>query len=96
MTDQTTTRAAFRVYGRVQGVGFRWWTHRTAKRLGLTGSVRNLADGTVEVRVKGTDTAIQKLASSLQQGPASARVQRVEREPVEGKDIPRDDFRIER
>ena len=96
MTDQTPSEAGFRVHGRVQGVGFRWWTHRTASGLGLTGTVRNLPDGTVEVRVAGSDAAIHELEFRLQRGPASARVQRVEREQIDGEDIPRDDFRIER
>ena len=77
-------------------MGFRWWTQRTASRLGLTGSVRNLADGTVEVRARGSERAIDELESRLRQGPASARVERVEREGVEGEQISREDFRIER
>ena len=40
----------YSVNGRVQGVGFRWWTRRTADRLGIAGSVRNLPDGSVEVQ----------------------------------------------
>ena len=44
---------AYRIVGRVQGVGFRWWTRRTAERLSLYGSVRNLTDGSVEVHVTG-------------------------------------------
>lgn len=96
MTDQTPTRAGFRVYGRVQGVGFRWWTQRTASRLGLTGSVRNLADGTVEVRARGTEEAIDELETRLREGPASARVERVERERLEDGEVARRDFRIER
>ena len=96
MTDQIPSRAGFRVYGRVQGVGFRWWTQRTASRLGLTGSVRNLADGTVEVRARGSAESIDELESRLREGPASARVERVEREGVEGEEISRSEFRIER
>lgn len=96
MTDQTESVAGFRVHGRVQGVGFRWWTHRTASRLGLSGSVRNLPDGTVEVRARGTPDAIRELESRLQRGPSSARVRRVERQEVGGEDVRLDDFRIER
>lgn len=96
MTDQTDAQAGFRVHGRVHGVGFRWWTRRTASRLGLSGSVRNLPDGTVEVRARGTGEALRELASLLQRGPSSARVRRVEREELAGDVVPRGDFRIER
>ena len=45
--------------GRVQGVGFRYTTHRTASRYDLTGIVRNLPDGSVEAIMQGTDASIQ-------------------------------------
>ena len=41
----------FVVHGRVQGVGFRWWTHREAERLGIGGTVRNRPDGGATFRV---------------------------------------------
>lgn len=96
MTDQTESSAVFRIHGRVQGVGFRWWTRRTASRLGLTGSVRNLSDGTVEVRARGTPEAIRKLETELREGPSSARVRRVERQQRGEGPVARDSFRIER
>lgn len=96
MTDQTESRAAFRVFGRVQGVGFRWWTHRTASGLGLAGSVRNMPDGTVEVRARGTPEAIRQLESRLNEGPPSARVRQVERREIADQEVARHDFRIER
>jgi len=46
--------AGFRVTGRVQGVGFRWWTRAQATRLGVEGTVRNAADGSLSVRPAGT------------------------------------------
>jgi acylphosphatase len=72
----------FRVEGRVQGVGFRWFVWREAERLGLRGSVRNLADGTVEVIAAGTAEALQGLERSLARGPSAARVARVEKSEV--------------
>jgi acylphosphatase len=80
MTPQTEDRElrAFRVTGRVQGVGFRWWTRKTADRLDLTGSVRNCADGTVEVKAAGSPDALDEMARALESGPASARVRDVE------------------
>lgn len=96
MADQTESNVVFRVHGRVQGVGFRWWTRRTASRLGLTGFVRNLPDGTVEVRARGPSDALQELEDSLHEGPSSARVRRVERRQAGGDRVARDGFRIER
>ena len=77
-SDETETRRGFRVHGRVQGVGFRWWTQRTARELGLGGSVRNLPDGSVEVHVVGPEAAVARLERALLDGPASSRVDRVE------------------
>jgi acylphosphatase len=68
----------FRVVGRVQGVGFRQWTRRTAERLGLSGTVRNLPDGSVEVWATGSNAALHELESALRKGPLAARVDRVE------------------
>ncbi|HTZ44522.1 MAG TPA: acylphosphatase [Jatrophihabitans sp.] len=53
------------VTGRVQGVGFRWWTKSQALRLGLTGSASNLADGRVEVIAQGPRRACEELAELL-------------------------------
>lgn len=74
----------FVVSGLVQGVGFRWFVARHARSLGLTGFARNLADGRVEVVVNGPDETLTALERLLQQGPASAQVERVERSPDSG------------
>lgn len=71
-------RRGFRVTGRVQGVGFRWWTQKTASSLGLRGTVRNCADGSVEVHASGDPDAVASLAGRLEEGPSSARVEGVE------------------
>lgn len=52
-------------HGRVQGVGFRWMTKRAAKHFPVTGYVKNLSDGTVEVLVQGTQHAISGLVSAI-------------------------------
>ena len=52
---ETVTTVRFLVSGRVQGVGFRWFTHREAERLGIAGWARNLPDGRVEVLAKIND-----------------------------------------
>jgi len=87
-------RGDFRVSGRVQGVGYRWWVVRKAQRLGLRGSVRNLADGSVEVRAAGSAEALRELVSLLLQGPPSSRVHSVEPIPPSGP-LPAE-FRAER
>ena len=53
------------VSGWVQGVGFRWATARLAQQLGLSGTVRNLPDGTVEIVVRGGELSIDALRSAL-------------------------------
>ncbi len=60
--------------GRVQGVCFRWACRDEAVRLGLTGWVRNLADGCVEATAEGSETQLAALYSWLQKGPSTARV----------------------
>jgi acylphosphatase len=66
------------VYGRVQGVSFRFYTERRAIDLGLTGWVRNKVDGSVEVVAEGQQRDLEQLLKFLHQGPSGARVQHVE------------------
>jgi acylphosphatase len=68
----------FVVSGRVQGVGFRFFTQDIARREGLTGIVRNLADGRVEVVAEGDDESLTRLEAALWRGPSHARVKDVE------------------
>jgi acylphosphatase len=71
-------RARAVVAGMVQGVGFRFWTERKAEALGLSGWVRNLYDGRVEVVLEGSDTLVREMVESLQGGPPGAQVEKVE------------------
>jgi acylphosphatase len=82
----------FTVRGQVQGVGFRWWTRTTARRLGVTGTVRNCPDGTVEIRASGDEAALAELRSALREGPPVAEVDAVEE--GEAVDVPTGEFRI--
>lgn len=66
------------VSGRVQGVGFRYWTSTRAKALNLVGWVRNRRDGRVEVLVYGEKTDLDSLEHDLHQGPEAAEVATVE------------------
>jgi len=67
-----------RIHGRVQGVWYRAWTQETARRLGLSGWVRNRADGTVETLLCGPPEAVERMLQLAHQGPPAARVERVE------------------
>lgn len=77
MSDRSAVRLL--VSGRVQGVGFRYWTVGEAKRLGLAGWVRNRSDGTVEILAIGQADALSQLAQSCRHGPSHARVTAVAR-----------------
>ena len=66
-----------RVAGVVQGVGFRWFVRERARRLGLSGWVRNLPDGSVEVLASGDDGQLALLRSELNRGPQGAVVSEV-------------------
>ena len=62
------------VHGIVQGVGYRWFAYRLASRLALTGWVRNLMSGEVEIEVEGDRSAVEALLEDLKVGPRSAHV----------------------
>ena len=73
--------AAFsaKVYGLVQGVGFRYYVRRRAKELGITGYARNTPDGrAVEVMAEGATEKLNELATLLQAGPSMARVDKMD------------------
>jgi acylphosphatase len=69
------------VSGRVQGVSFRYFTFQHAREQGLTGFVRNLRDGRVEVVASGDMVALDCLRTALHQGPPASPVDRVEAMP---------------
>lgn len=74
-----------RVSGMVQGVGFRYYTQMTARRLDLDGWVRNRMDGTVEVYAEGDDEDLRQFESYLHDGPPSARVSRADIRSVDAQ-----------
>jgi acylphosphatase len=73
MADVASLQAMVR--GRVQGVFFRAFAERSAQELKLKGYVRNLSDGTMEVRAEGERDKLEKLVECLKNGPPAAKVQ---------------------
>jgi len=71
-----------KVFGRVQGVGFRRWGKRTALEIGgLSGWIRNTEDGAVELLVRGDEPELDQIILRCHQGPFPARVDRVQISP---------------
>ena len=68
--------------GRVQGVGFRYFTQAAATREGILGWVRNTSDGRVEVSAEGDAEAVERFERRLRHGPPRARVERVDVDDV--------------
>jgi acylphosphatase len=88
-------RARVRVSGLVQGVWFRQSTADEARRLGLAGLVRNLADGSVEAVAEGDRPRVEELVRWCHRGPPAARVERVDVEwEAAGGDL--GPFRVQR
>lgn len=75
-----------KVHGKVQGVGFRFYTQKKATELGLHGFVRNKADGTVYVEAEGNEEALNTFINWCEEGPMWARVTKVEQQfvPLQG------------
>jgi len=65
------------VSGMVQGVGFRWCTAREASRLGITGYVRNLSDGSVYIEAEGSPDKLEEFLSWCRKGPEAGFVDHV-------------------
>ena len=82
----------FVVYGRVQGVGFRYFTWKEAERIGIKGTVRNCIDGSVEIIAEGNDDQLQDFHNWLKVGPRTANIERVLEDYIENKRYP--DFSI--
>jgi acylphosphatase len=72
--EPNLARVEVELSGRVQGVGFRYYTIRWAQSLGINGVVRNTNDGTVQIVAEGSRTSLEKLVQAVGKGPASARV----------------------
>jgi acylphosphatase len=65
------------ITGQVQGVGFRFYTERKARELGITGWVRNCRDGSVEAVIQGAPGSVEAIIAWARRGPPSAAVAEV-------------------
>src|SRR5580692_415471 len=81
--ESMALQARLIITGRVQGVGYRDWAVATGRRLRLAGWVRNRGDGAVEALVVGDETAVGEMIEACRRGPALARVDGIDVEPVD-------------
>jgi acylphosphatase len=72
-----------KIHGKVQGVGYRFFATRVARRLGLKGSIENLRDGIVEAIVEGEKKSIDDWLEELKEGPRYAEVTKIDQETKE-------------
>jgi acylphosphatase len=70
------------VFGRVQGVGFRYYTQKKAEEFDIKGFVRNRPDGSVYIEAEGTPEALEAFAGWCEEGPSWARVSKVEKQDI--------------
>ena len=75
----TEQRFDLMIYGKVQGVGFRYSAMLKAESLGIKGYVKNQRDGSVFVAVQGATTAVEHFVNWCYQGPPAADVSRIEK-----------------
>ena len=86
MIDQKRQRIHAIVDGRVQGVGFRYFTQERAVQLGLTGWVRNRWNGTVELVAEGPKADLETLLRAVRRGPRVGTTQNVNVDWLENRD----------
>lgn len=77
-----------RVEGKVQGVGFRYYTEQEANRLGISGWVRNCKDGSVETLICGNENQLNTMLAWLRHGPSSAIVNNTHVESADTSSAP--------
>ncbi len=83
-----------KIYGKVQGVFFRYLAKKQADELGLVGWVKNADDGTVEVLAEGEENALGQLKHWCEHGPELAKVEKVDENTKEIEKKSFVDFRI--
>lgn len=96
MSDKESVIKHLKIEGRVQGVGFRYYTRKTANKYAINGWVKNMEDGTVEVVLAGAEKAVLKMMEKLKDGPSSARVTGMEEIPIDRTDGDFQSFTVRR
>ena len=94
MNQPANSATRWVVSGRVQRVGFRWFTTQQARALQLAGWVTNLPDGRVEVVAKGPAEGLAALEQAIRRGPAGANVESVEKSEIPHESVPDNTFRV--
>lgn len=79
--------------GRVQGVSFRAWTREKARELGISGWIRNCADGSVEAHLEGDEGKVRWLIDLIGDGPPGSRVDNVRSDEARIEEFSRFDVR---
>jgi len=87
-------RLSFRISGKVQGVGYRWFVKETAARHNVSGWVRNALDGSVEGEAQGGIPAIDGFLKELRSGHPWAAVEKAETQEMLDQETPEKDFHI--
>jgi acylphosphatase len=82
-------RIHVRIYGTVQGVGFRAFTARHARQHNIAGYARNCPDGSVQVEAEGDPASLNAFREALQQGPAYASVRQIDEVATTTQPLPR-------
>jgi len=85
MSDKESVIKHLKIEGRVQGVGFRYFTRKTANKYAVSGWVKNMDDGTVEAVLAGNEKAVMKMMEKLKDGPSPARVTGMEEIPTDNR-----------
>lgn len=87
-------RVNIQIFGRVQGVGFRFFTMQRAKGLNIVGWVTNRSDGSVEIEAQGAEEDINKFIQWCKEGPPSSKVEDIKVKEIETQEKEKERFSV--